>query len=429
MTDAGLFSGSTANRCVVCKGAKMLCGKERCPILVRYFAQTKARRLIDSLEIEGSSPPGVFVGQWGYPKVLVGPLIPPVTGDTEVMDTPEMWLGKSIDEIVDFRSQLVRGMHAVDVHNVENGGRTVDIVREMALASSSTDAEAQFQRKPSGRLVLDDEVAPFGPSAPLKSLDVDNLRLDQRMEKPFYDTDMLARDAILSLYSDDVLLSRIQKAFSVGAFGIGKRRKFVPTRWSITAVDDTIGKTLRERVKRNPLLNEYRIFESWTLDNRFIVMLMPTSWRYELVEAWYPDTVWNPSGSEIMMISSSEGYEGRKDYAEIGGCYYAARLATCEHLLRLGRQAGAVILREAHSGYIMPVGVWNVRENVRNAYRRPYLEFSTLAGALEHIQTRLDIRMKRWMRTSHVLADLRQQRRIEDFLPVDPAAKEAEGTG
>lgn len=429
MTETSLFSGSFGNRCVVCKGAKMLCGKERCPILVKHFAQMKARRLIDSLEIEGSSPPGVFVGQYGYPKVFVGPLIPPVTGDTQVMDTPEMWLGRTIDEIVDFRSQLVRGMHAVDVHDVDNGGRTVDTVREMALASSSTEAEAQFQRKPAGRLVLDDEVAPFGPSAPLKSLHVGNLRLDHRIEKPFYDTDMLSRDAILSLYSNDVLLSRIQKAFSVGAFGLAKRRKFVPTRWSITAVDDTIGKTLREKVKRFPLMNEYRIYESWTLDNRFIVMLMPTSWRYELVEAWYPDTVWNPTGSEIMIISSHEGYEGRKDYAEIGGCYYAARLATCEHLMRLGRQAGAVILREAHSGYIMPVGVWNVRENVRNAYRGPYHEFPTLPRAMEYIQTRLDIRMKRWMRTSHVLADLRQQRRIEDFLPVDPLAKAAEGTG
>ena len=429
MSEAGIFSGSAGNRCVVCKGAKMLCGKERCPILVKHFAQLKARTLIDSLELEGSSPPGVFVGRWGYPKVLVGPLIPPVMGDTEVMDTPEMWLGRSIDEIVDFRARLVRGMHAVDVHNVDNGGRTVDIVREMAMAARPTEAEAQFHKKPAGRLVLDDEVAPFGPSAPLKSLDVGNLRLDQRIEKPFYDTDMPARDAVVSLYCGDVLISRIQKAFSMGAFGLGKRRKFVPTRWSITAVDDTIGKTLRENVKRFPLMNEYRIYESWTLDNRFIVLLMPTSWRYELVEAWYPDTVWNPAGSEIMMISSHEGYDGRKDYAEIGGCYYAARLATCEHLMKLGRQAGAVILREAHSGYIMPVGVWNVRENVRNAYRGPYNSFQTLPQALEDIQTRLDIRMKRWLRTSHVLADLRHQRRIEDFIPVDPGAKAAEGMG
>jgi len=425
----GLFSGDLGNRCVVCKGSKMLCGKERCPILVRHFAQLKARTLIDRLDIEGSSPPGVFIGQYGYPKVSVGPLIPPITGDTEVMDTPEMWLGRSIDEIVDFRAQLVRGMHPVNVYDVETGGRTVDLVREMALSAAPAEAEAEFQRRPVGRLVLDDEVQPFGPSAPLKRLEVGNIKVDQRIEKPFYDKDLPARDAVLGLFGGGVLLSRIQKAFSVGAFGLGKNRRFVPTRWSITAVDDTIGKELRSRVKRMPLLNEYRVYESWTLDNRFLVLLMPTSWRYELVEAWYPNTVWNPDGTEIMIISSHEFYGGRKDYAEIGGCYYAARLATGEHLLRLQRQAGCVILREAHSGYIMPVGVWNVRENVRNAYKSPHREFTTLAQALEYIQTRLDIRMKKWMRTSAVLSDIRSQRTIEDYLPVDARAKEAEGVG
>jgi hypothetical protein len=425
-----IFKGDPDNRCVVCKGSKMLCGKERCPILMKHFAQQRARPLLDSLELEGSSPPGVFIGSYNYPDVFVGPLIPPVQGDTTVMDTPEMWFGRSIDEIVDFRAQLVRGMHRTSVHDVENGGRTVDLVREMALASGPAEAEAEFQRKPFGRLVLDDEVQPFGPSAPLKKLDVGNIKFDQRIEKPFYDTDLLARDAVLDLYKGDVLLSRIQKAFSVGAFGLGKRRKFVPTRWSITAVDDTIGKTLREQVKHLPLLNEYRLYESWSLDNRFMVLLMPTSWRYELVEAWYPNTIWNPSMSaDIMLISSHEGYDGRKTYAEIGGCYYAARLATCEHLMRLGRQAGCVILREAHSGYVMPVGVWNVRENVRNAYRGPFRSFNTLQQALEFLSTKLDIRMKKWVQTSHVLHDMKYQRRLEDFIPVDPRARDQEGTG
>lgn len=425
----GIFDGGGGGLCVACKGSKMLCGKDRCPILVRHFAHLRARALIDSLELEGSSPPGVFVGQWGYPRVLVGPLIPPISGNTEVMDTPEMWLGRTIDDIVDFRARLVRGMHPVNVRDVEGGDRLVDRVRELALASSPADSEAEFLKRPVGRLVLDDEVQPFGPSAPLKRLEVGNVRLDQRLERRAGDKDLRARDAILELYSEGVLISRIQKAFSVGSFGIGRNRRFVPTRWSITAIDDTIGRDLRERVKALPLLNEYRVHESWTLDNRFIVLLMPTSWKYELVEAWYPNTVWNPLGREILMISSHEGYAGRKDYAEIGGCYYAARLATCEHLLRLGRQAGCVILREAHSGYIMPVGVWNVRENVRNALRGPPASFPSLAGALEHIQTRLDIRMKRWIRTSRILADLRSQRRIEDYLPVDPLARDAEGVG
>ena len=54
-----------------------------------------------SLEIlSGATPPSVFVGRYGYPKVKVGPMVPPLHGDTTILDKPEMWLGKSIEDIV-----------------------------------------------------------------------------------------------------------------------------------------------------------------------------------------------------------------------------------------------------------------------------------------------------------------------------------------
>ena len=34
--------------------------------------------LFSSNFISGSSPPSVFVGSYGYPKVLVGPMVPPL---------------------------------------------------------------------------------------------------------------------------------------------------------------------------------------------------------------------------------------------------------------------------------------------------------------------------------------------------------------
>jgi len=399
--------------CVFCKGSKMLCGKTRCPILVKFYAQMKTKKLIDSLRIDGSSPPGVFVGRIGYPYVSVGPLIPPVHGDTSLLDTPEYWLGKSIDEIVDFRSALVRGKHRVNVTDIDE--KIAEKTRRLALSINPADVEAEFMKKPAGRLVLDDEVQPYGPSAELKKMDVGNIKFDSKIEKAYYDTDLKAKDAVLELYRKGAFVSRIQKAFSAGAFGIKKRRRFVPTRWGITAVDSMIGRELREKMKTYPLINEYRIYESWELDNRFIILMMPLSWRYELVEAWYPNTVWNPLGKKIVIFSSSEGYYGRKTYAEIGGCYYAARLATAEFLSKERRQAGVVILREAHPGYIMPVGVWNVRENVRNAFKKTPRRFDTLKELLSYISSKLDIKIKRWINNSKVLKDVIYQKRIEDY--------------
>ncbi len=407
---------NSSSLCHICKGSKNLCGKDRCPLMVKFYSYTKTKRLIDAQDLHGSSPPGVFVGRYGYPKVDIGPLVPPDLGDTLIMDTPEQWMGKSMDEIVDFRFRLVRGKHLVDVKNFQNAGRIVDFTRELALSVNSVDVEARFSKKPSGRIVLDDNIQPFGPSAKLEKLSITNPKYDHKIEKAYYDTDLKAAEAVKGLYKNEVLISRIQKAFSIGAFGIEQNRRLVPTRWSITAVDDLLGKDLLKTTKTFPLINEFRVYDWDQLDNRWSVMLTPTSWRYELIEAWYPNTVWNPAGLQVEIISSHEFFDGRKDYAEIGGCYYAARLAVNELLQRERRQSGAVIFREAHPGYLLPVGVWNVRENVRMALTQRPRKFSTLDQALAHVQTRMDIPMSTWTDHSAILTDLKIQRRIDDYV-------------
>jgi hypothetical protein len=393
----------------------MLCGKDRCSVIARFYSASKARARIDRTTLEGACPPSVFVGRMGYPDVSIGPMIPPYHGDTSLMDTPERWVGLPIDDIIDFRSNLVRGMHRVEVHDVENSNKLVTRTRDLALARNPPEVVAEFQRKPQGRMTVDDDVQPFGPSAPLNKFEVSNFRFDNRLEKAFFDTDLKAREAVISLYSDGTLLSQIQRAFSVGAFGIGKRRKFVPTRWSITAVDSNLGLHMLETTKTFPSINEYRVYETVSLDNRWAILMMPTSWRYELIEAWYPNTAWNPHSDKIAIMSDSEFFDGRTTYASIGGCYYAARLAVNELLQKERRQAGVSIMREAHPGYILPVGVWNVRENVRSALRSSPKKFPTLKDALIHISTIMDIPISRWIRNSSILKDALFQKRIDDL--------------
>ena len=406
---------STLSRCALCRGTKFLCGKSRCPVIVRFHSQVKTKPLLNTLHLEGASPPSVFIGRIGYPKIAVGPMIPPLMGDTSVIDTPELWLDKRIDEIVDFRSQLVRGKFMVDVHNVGSSQRVVEYTRELALAKNSVYAEAVFTKKPAGKISFYDEVQPHGPSAPISKLDITNPRYDQRIEKAFYDTDLKAKDAILDIYRNGVQVSKIQKAFSVGAFGIEKRRRFVPTRWSITAVDSTLGAELMKKTKTYPLINEVRLYYLNQFDNRWIILLMPSEFQYELIEAWYPNTTWNPYGTSISIFNSYEFYQGRTTYAEIGGCYYAARLAVNELLNKEKRQAAAVILREAHPGYIMPIGVWNVRESVRSALITPYHKFNNLTEALEEVTHIMDIPLQRWIINSAVLKNQLYQKRLEDF--------------
>jgi len=405
-----------SSKCILCRGTKFLCGKSRCPVLVRSNSMMKTLPLLESLSLDGSSPPSVFVGRMGYPKVDVGPMVPPISGDTSLMDTPELWIGKSIEEIVGFRSSLVRGKHPVRVTEVEDPSKIIVHTRELAMAAIPIDVEATFLKKPYGGLTLNDEVQPHGPSAPLRSIQLGNIKIDQRIDRAHFDTDLKAKDAVVTLYENKVLISQIQKAFSVGAFGQKKRRRFVPTRWSITAVDSTLGEELMNHTRLAPWINDYRVYESYQLDNRWIILMMPMEWCYELIEAWYPNTTWNPFGKQISIYGSYEFHEGRKKYAEIGGCYYAARLAVNELLTKERRQAGVVILREAHPGYILPVGVWNVRENVRAALKTKPRTFSTLKDALDYSAEKLDIPMKRWILNSGILKHKLFQRKLTDFI-------------
>jgi len=401
--------------CVACKGGKFLCGKTRCPLLVRANFYLKTMPLIKGLDIDGASPPSVFVGRIGYPYVYAGPMVPPVHEDTSLYDLPELWFGKSIDEIVGFRSLLIRGKYRVHVRRFEEAGKIMDRTRELALSINPVDVELALTKPPRRNLILDDEVQPFGPSAPMRDLRVGTTRWDHQIEKAYSDTDLKATDAVRSLYEKGVLVTKIQRAFSLGAFGLEQNRRLVPTRWSITAVDSMLSKDLMEKIKTFPEINEYRVYESLYLDNIFEVLMLPQAWSYEAMEAWYPGTIWNPNGRIIVMYSDREGYDGRTRYADIGGCYYAARLAVCELLAKERRQATVIVMREARPGYIMPVGVWQVRENVRNAMRQTPLKFNTLDEVLAHIAGRFQMPLQRWIQNSKLLQDALFQKRLTQY--------------
>jgi hypothetical protein len=92
-------------------------------------------------------------------------------------------------------------------------------------------------------------------------------------------------------------------------------------------------------------------------------------------------------------------------------------MAVLEALAREQKQAGAIILREAYPGYV-PMGVFNVRENVRNAMNQPPKEFEDMTNALSYISTKLQLPMTRFVKESTLLKELRtcRQTTLSSFL-------------
>ena len=363
-------------------------------------------------ELDGSTPPSVFIGSWNYPKVYAGPMISPIQGDTAIMDTPECWIdnNKTQEDIIGYRLNLVRGKLTNKVTDLDNS--FVEKLQEISMASTSINSEAEFGSKPRG-LSFNEEHAPHGPSALIEKFDIESVKWDRELEKAFYDSDLKAADAVMHLHHQDVPFSSIQKAFSVGTMGIGKNRKMVPTRWSITACDSTIGDRLLREVRNYDIIETHRVYEYNSLNNYYAVLLLPQEWQFEWMEAFL-----HVLGREELIFSDYENNGGKKEYSRVGGCYYTSKMAVLEELASKKKQSAAIILREAYHGYI-PLGVFNVRENIRNAMNEPYKEFEDMKTALAYINSKLKLPLEKFIKNSDLLKELLQSRQttLDSFIP------------
>ena len=396
--------------CRVCHGDWKRCKLVVCPYLGKVRRWFEEQTPLQSAELFGASPPTAFVGSWGYPQVFAGPMVPPTEEDTSLMDAPETWLGLSVWDILRFRLSLVRGKASRRVQSAVEPDRLLRTIQEGAMAGRPVDTELRLEKRPYLEGPFMARAAPSGPSAVIRDLKLtENPAVPRRVDYVAEDTDLLAADGVRDLYSHGIVQSAITRVFSVGLMGLGQNRKLVPTEWSITAVDDILGKQLREDIRDEPWINEHRVFTHRALGNAVTVLLMPSAWMFEGLEAW------NVEDGTMTPAADHEFHTGRKTYPEeLAGGYHAARLPVLEYLAREHRQAGAVVFLEVFHDWI-PLGVWRFREIARAALGKPPLHFSSLAESLDHLRTVLTLPLENWLRRSKVLAYVRQQRRVTDF--------------
>jgi hypothetical protein len=379
---------------------------------IKYLKENSVRLKLD--HIDGASPPAIFVGRYGYPKVRVGPMIPPLHGNTAILDKPESWVGKTIEEIANYRLALVRGVATQRVGDIS--GRFMENLQELAMSQKSVESEARFEKQPVSdgdletEMRLNADAAPFGPSAPLKDFKLVASSADRRIEAAYYDTDLKASDAIVNLYKQGVETSQIHKVLSIGMLGGRKARKLVPTRWSITATDDVLSKHLVDTIEPNPSIDAFEVRVFSHLANQYAVILLPDDvWSFEMIESWFD------SDGRMGMGSDYEDARGLDHYPTIAGAYFAARLAVAEHFLKRMRKGAGLVLREIHPEYVMPLGVWQIREGVREALKNHSNAFETLAEALTFACNHMSVSISEIQKRSSMWKNLRAQKRITDF--------------
>ncbi len=359
--------------------------------------------LFTSDSLDGSSPPSVFVGSYGYPKVSVGPMVPPMHGDTTLLDSPELWVGKSLEEIVNFRLSLIRGIKNISIN--EPNGRYIENLHEVAMSSRPIDSELQFYKNPKPVASIDGESAPFGPVGEVASAKFSSTSSDKSIQRAYYDHDLKAQDAVVSLYNRGIEISKIQKCFSVGMFG--KKRKLVPTKWSITATDSIIAESLVSEILEFDLIDSCRVFSHDHLGNLFSVVLFPHRWLFENQEAWH-------TGNGIGFGSDIEDAKGIDHPPVTAGAFFAAKLGVAEYLLEKKCQASALVLREIRPEYAVPVGVWQIREAIRSAMKiEPYIA-ENFDDGITFAAKRMSVSKSEWLSKGNMLSMLKQKS-ISDF--------------
>ncbi len=401
---------ATQEECLRCKGGKMLCGLTYCPIVLRSRALIPLRKAMPKLKDNyyGPSPPSVFVGRFGYPKVRLGPMATLGSDIVNIVDEPDLWkTDKSMADIVGFRAQLLRFIATpIDVTSASNPTRIVEITQDQVQSSTPVDLEIKFRKQPRIGMSFSRFNQPMGAHVQVSSVQLASTpKIAYKTDRVVSDTDMFSNEAISRLYRDNHTVTQITRLFSSGLLGLTRNRRFVPTRWSITAVDDIIGNQLRERIRDFSELSSHLVFHNSYLDNDFWILFIPKhEWFFNYHEAWKQKSAWNLTGKKPTILTDIEGPKGRTTYASntVGG-YYAARLAVQEKLVRMQRKAAVLAFREVGDGYAIPLGVWQVRENMREALRHTPKSFSSLESAIKFISKRLTIPMSFYRKRSPLL--------------------------
>ena len=244
-------------QCIWCKG-KGLCGLPRCPITSRFLAQAGVK---PSASYQGTAP-SIFVGSFGYPAVSGGPLL------IDDSDHPPDWLaeGLGIEDVVAIRARTIRGRSPA--RQVTGG------LQEIALSSRPLDVDVTFSRPVSFAMTFDGTVAPVGLSGEIRRLNVvGSAKVERLVDRITSDTDLGATEACVELSRGGNDVYGIAKLMTSGL--LGRRRHVVPTRWAITAVDDTLSVALKKRSPAFPHLKNTGFFPARCLPTGSSVFLPP----------------------------------------------------------------------------------------------------------------------------------------------------------
>jgi DNA repair protein NreA len=350
------------------------------------------------------SKPFNLVYENNYPDLLVGPGFFTEQNIASSSD-PKTWVKQKPEEIERERAKQVFTFKSFRKTDATKFDKNLSEIQLLSQAEKTTEIEVDLEEKKS-KLVKENYSGINNFSYNLEDLKIiDNIKIPQSIDKVVNDTDLKAKDGILTLNEklDDVY--KIEQILSMGLLGVSKNRVLVPTRWAITSTDDIISKDLIE----NSLLDygtidKYEVFSFMFYQNIFYVLFIPRIWGFEQIEI---------QGDNVCEDFEING--PRKKYASsVTGGYYASRIEVAKYLAKRKRQASVIVFRDISPSYHSK-GVWVIRETVKEALtKEPYL-FDSLEEATGFINQHIRNGASYWLQHSQLYKEIKTQKKITDF--------------
>ncbi len=384
-----------------------------CPIISRMHTYKKIDENITKEEFDSSSR-SPFVSRFGYPNINVGVLAPPGVVDATDYDAPKDWAKNNyqIPKILELRSAMVNSRFPALV----KGGvtRELEKTQNITLGKAPVALDVKLKRRPNLNITIKPEVAPMGPQADLDRMEIiDNPKVPKAVDKAVSDDELKAVTAIDEMSHKGIDENYLRRLLSVGLLGVKKDRKLVPTRWAITATDDTIGKLQRKKI-RDYKHADYQAFLGGYLGNFYLIMLIPSIFRYELFEMFAVE------GIEPKFTTDWEDHKGRKNYAKTtAGGYYATRLGISEKMISLKRQGAALAIRFITDEYTIGLGVWVVREATRKSLLSKPIHFASLELMIQYAKMiakrKYGVPIEHILKASKLLEEVKNQKTLGDY--------------
>ncbi len=349
------------------------------------------------------SNPKNFVFEKNYPYLSLGPTTY-LRKDVAQRSSPKKWIDKDFNEAKKEKNSQIIVYNNFNKTSARYPNKALEEMQLLSQSLRTTEIEAEINKF---TRVVDDVSGINNYGYLSKNIKIiDNIRVPKVIDKTVNDTDLKAVDGVLKIYNRMSDVYKIQDVFSVGLLGLKKNRVLVPTKWTITSVDDIVSKKLIvDKLLYFPVIDDYQVFYYKAYKNKFVVLLLPENWGFENIEIT----------TDLKVSKDHEISFPRKEYAfSVTGGYYSTRLSVCEYLEKIKKQARVIVFREIDNDY-KSEGVWLVRESVKKAMKEAPKTFEDLSCALKEISKYFVVDINFYKKQSKILEEFKKQKRMVDY--------------